>query len=120
MAYDTTRIVHTNERQQTNTKMTRISVRLDDELKEEFEQYCNHNGKSMSGVIKEDIRDRIGTSNTGPLPAEPELAKAYRHIHDIQSDDGRVPVSDAEPALANILNLPSKTVRRRILTHFRR
>lgn len=68
----------------------------------------------MSEAVKEDIRDRIGDTTTGPLPDEMELAKAYKRLWKIRAQDDRIPVTEAEPQLASALNVPSETVRRRI------
>jgi len=96
--------------------MTRITVRLDDDLKDEFSEHCEQHGESMSGKIKAFIRDEIGQKSHGPLPDDPELAKAYRQIWQLRSSNNRVAVEDVEPEVANTLNIPKKAVRRRIFS----
>lgn len=116
MAYDGTRLfVQTThrKRQHANT-MARITIRIDEDEKQRFKNKCDTEGVTMSEALKEDIRDRIGNTTTGPLPDEMELAKAYRRLWKIRDSNDRIPVSDAEPQLANALNLPSETIRGRI------
>ena len=100
---------------QIHTNMARITIRLDEQDKNEFQEYCERHGETMSGVLKDEIRDAIGTSSHGPLPDDPELAKAYRVIYQHRSDDNRVAVADVEGQIANVLNTPKGAVRRRIL-----
>lgn len=100
---------------QRNTTMAQITVRLDEELKEKYRDYCDRNGNSMSGNLKDHIRAVTNGTDSGPLPDDPELAKAYRRLYELRSTDNRLKVEDAEPQIANILNIPVKTVRRRVL-----
>lgn len=95
--------------------MAQIPIRLDENLKEEFRDYCDENGTDMSNHLREHIRSVTGTSETDPLPDDPELAKAYRRMYDVRSSDDRIPVAEIEPELANHLNIPKRTIRRRIL-----
>ena len=94
--------------------MTRTTVRLTDELNDEFSEWCDRHGTTKSEVLREHIRDTVGKSNHGPLPDEPELAKGYRCIWQLRSESNRVAVSEAESEVANVTNVPKKAVRRRV------
>lgn len=94
--------------------MTRVSIRTDDDLKEEFSDYCDRNGTNMSSKLKEMMRQAVGRTE-GNLPDDPELAAAYQRLYQIRKDGARITVADAEPQLANELNMPAMAVRRGIL-----
>ena len=98
--------------------MSRISFRIDETTKDAFKDVCESEGKNMSEVLEDFVREQTGRTSTGRLPDEPQLAKAYETIF-WAAGGNPVEVDDAEAAVSNKLNVPKSGVRGRVMQPLR-
>ena len=94
--------------------MSRINFRVDERTKDAFKDVCESEGKSMSEVLEDFVREKTGHSAAGRLPDDPQLAKAYEAIY-WAAGGNPVEIDDAEATVANKLNIQKAAVRSRII-----
>lgn len=90
--------------------MSRITVRLSDDRKEQFKAQAQSRGKNMSEVVNEFIDDFLSDDGSGKLPDDERLATAYKTIVD-QKAGHRVRASHVIPVIADYTNLSKNTVK---------
>ena len=94
--------------------MSRITFRTNEDLKDEFKQHCESEGKTMSEALEAVVKELVGHTSKGRLPDDPQLAKAYETVF-WAAGGNPVEVDDAEAMVSNKLNMPKSAVRGRIM-----
>lgn len=90
--------------------MSRISVRLDQDRKEQFKREAQSRGKSMSEVISEFVDEYINESDSGKLPDDDRLASCYKTIYDERAGYS-VKCQDVIPLISDETNLSERNVK---------
>ena len=98
-----------------------VKIRAPERLVEEFDEWCEAQGKSRSEALRQSMKARTERTAEYDTPRQPPtdnetLARAYRRLCALASQDGSVPAETAVTALASTLNLDKTGVKRVALT----
>lgn len=105
--------------EQSSAGETRLNVRISDELKESFREWCDEEGITMTEGVIEAVEERIDRRTTEEppwLPDDDDLADAWRVLdRHVRNDQRRIDVQLAITLLADTMNVPKQAVKTSLL-----
>lgn len=105
---------------------TQLSVKTPDELKDDFREACESEGRSMTEVVREKMEEYVRETGgseivAGDGPEDPRLSKAWRRLREnADPDTGKINTDVAKTKAAEAAGVSKGAVREAVLEPLRR